>query len=185
MGKKHYNYCGGEIMKRIEFASKIQGVHILAIPRHSDDRGWLMELFRQDELPFVPQMAYISQTEPGVLRGPHQHEEQTDYFVFIGPGNFELYLWSDALGGTSIPTNMETHLVGEDFPRAVIVPPGVIHAYKNVSDRPGVVFNAPDKLYGGPGKLYPVDEERWENRTMFMEAWFGQKESKSNLPPTK
>ena len=38
-------------------------------------------------------MAYISQTLPGIVRGPHEHNDQTDYFAFIGPSDFELTLW--------------------------------------------------------------------------------------------
>ena len=38
-------------------------------------------------------MAYVSVTKPGVIRGPHEHVNQTDMFVFVGPGEFELHLW--------------------------------------------------------------------------------------------
>ena len=41
----------------------------------------------------MPAMAYISMTRPGVARGPHEHREQADYFAFIGPSNFKVYLW--------------------------------------------------------------------------------------------
>jgi dTDP-4-dehydrorhamnose 3,5-epimerase len=44
----------------------------------------------------------------------------------------------------------------------VIVPPGVVHAYKNVGIENGLVFNAPDRLYAGEGKKSPVDEVRHE-----------------------
>lgn len=145
-------------MKRLN-ESEIKGVQIFEIPKFSDDRGWLMELYRSDEMPFLPEMAYMSQTLPGVMRGPHEHDEQTDFFVFIGPGEFELHLWSDA----GMDAIHEIHRVGESRPRAVIVPPGVIHAYECVSDHPGIVFNAPDDLYGGSGKMYPVDEIRHED----------------------
>ena len=45
----------------------------------------------------------------------------------------------------------------------VVIPPGVVHAYKNVSQHPGWVFNAPNRLYAGWGKQRPVDEVRHEN----------------------
>ena len=53
-------------------------------------------------------------------------------------------------------------VAGEDNPVRVIVPPGVVHAYKCVSDVPGLVLNAPDKLYAGWGKKEKVDEIRHE-----------------------
>ena len=63
--------------------------------RFSDQRGWLTELFRADELPsgFIPVMAYVSETLPQMSRGPHEHKEQADYLIFIGPGDLKLYLW--------------------------------------------------------------------------------------------
>jgi len=158
-------------MKRVD-ESKLPGVHIFEIPKFEDGRGWLMELFRSDELEFMPEMAYVSQTLPGVMRGPHEHAEQTDFFVFIGPGDFELHLWGPpgnwiapaARGGPKqLPDLHEIHEVGESRPRAVVVPPGVIHGYKCVSEASGIVFNAPDALYAGPGKMYPVDEIRHED----------------------
>ena len=44
----------------------------------------------------------------------------------------------------------------------MIIPPGVVHAYKNVADRPGWVFNVPNRLFAGKNKKEPVDEIRYE-----------------------
>jgi len=141
--------------------SKIRGVVSWDVEKISDDRGWLLELFREDCLEdhHKPIMAYVSATFPGVKRGPHEHKCQTDLFVFLGPGDFELVLW-----GNREIADKETHIVGEFNPCAVIVPPGVVHGYKNISDKVAISFNAPNKLYAGPGKRYPVDEIRHENR---------------------
>jgi len=38
-------------------------------------------------------MCYISATEPGVARGPHDHVDQADYFCSSAVRNFKLYLW--------------------------------------------------------------------------------------------
>ena len=45
----------------------------------------------------------------------------------------------------------------------VVIPPGVVHAYKNSGDSDGMVLNFPDKLYAGWGKQQQVDEVRYEN----------------------
>ncbi len=73
----------------------IDGVTFRPLAPHKDHRGWLIELYREDELPADqhPVMAYVSETLPGVARGPHEHVDQTDYFAFVGPGDFLLYLW--------------------------------------------------------------------------------------------
>src|SRR3954471_6549307 len=113
--------------------SDIAGVVIKPLNRHSDTRGWLIELFREDELPddFQPAMSYLSVTHPGVARGPHEHVAQTDGFAFID-GGYRLYLW-DARPGAS--KELHTYEVGTDNPVLVLVPPGVVHAYKNIGDR--------------------------------------------------
>ncbi len=77
-------------------AGEIDGVIIKKMELFSDSRGWLMELFREDnnlEPGFQPAMSYISVTKPSVTRGPHEHMEQTDYFCFLG--KFNLYLWDN------------------------------------------------------------------------------------------
>jgi dTDP-4-dehydrorhamnose 3,5-epimerase len=142
----------------------IDDVIVRPLRRFTDQRGWLIELFRHDELDVEhhPAMAYVSETLPGVARGPHEHVDQTDYFAFVGPGDFRLYLW-DAREGSATFGRRQVLLVGQSHPAAVIVPPGVVHAYRNVSDRPGWVFNAPNRLYAGEGKRQPVDEIRHED----------------------
>jgi len=143
---------------------EIDGVLFKALPQHVDARGWLVEIFREDEIPQanMPVMAYISQTKPGVVRGPHEHAEQFDYFAFVGPGDFELFMWDARKASPSCGREYRT-TVGESNPQGVIVPPGVVHAYKNVSPYPGWVINAPNRLYAGWGKIEPVDETRHEN----------------------
>jgi dTDP-4-dehydrorhamnose 3,5-epimerase len=143
----------------------IDGVVLRPLARFEDRRGWLVELFRRDELPekHFPAMAYVSQTEPGVARGPHEHRDQTDIFAFIGPGDFKLYLW-DTRPDSPTRGRRQTLLVGESNRQLVVVPPGVVHAYRNVGDVPGLVFNAPNRLYAGWDKKEPVDEIRHEDR---------------------
>jgi dTDP-4-dehydrorhamnose 3,5-epimerase len=111
----------------------------------------------------APAMAYLSMTKPGVARGPHEHAGQTDYFCFLGPSNFKIYLW-DARADSPTCGVKQFFFAGLDSPKLVIVPPGVVHAYKNVGIEHGLVFNAPDKLYAGEGRLSPVDEIRHEDR---------------------
>ena len=137
---------------------------IKPLQQFSDERGWLVELFRDDELPSHnnPVMAYVSETLPGVARGPHEHVEQSDYFAFIGPGTFKLYLW-DVREDSPTYLHKQTALVGEENRAAVIIPPGVVHAYRNVGEGNGWVFNAPNALYAGEGKQSPVDEIRHED----------------------
>lgn len=141
--------------------SGLAGVLIKVLPKFEDPRGWLVELYRDDELPdgFTPRMGYLSVTKPGVARGPHEHVDQSDGFVFLN-GTYELHLWENRPG---CPECHEVHRVGGNAPVFVVVPPGVVHAYRNVGPEEAYVLNFPDRLYRGEGKAEPVDEIRHEN----------------------
>jgi dTDP-4-dehydrorhamnose 3,5-epimerase len=143
---------------------EINGVVVRQLVRNLDSRGWLTEIFRSDELDeeFFPAMGYISSTNPGVTRGPHEHWDQADYFCFIGPSNFKLRLWDNRKDSETFLCR-STFVVGQDNPATVLIPKGVVHAYQNVGDIDGIVINCPNRLYRGPGRKEEVDEIRHEN----------------------
>ena len=137
----------------------MEGVEIKELLLYEDHRGWLGEIIREDESEFRPAMSYLSMTKPGLARGPHEHEEQTDYFCFIG--KFRLYLWDNR---KTSDTFMEKKVIDiPETPTVAIVPPGVVHAYKNIDSKNGIVINMPDRLFMGQGKKEPVDEIRYED----------------------
>ena len=143
---------------------EINGVIVRKLAKGFDSRGWLAELFRHDDLEaeFFPTMAYISATNPGVTRGPHEHRDQADLFCFIGPSNFKLRMWDNREESETFGC-VTTVVVGEDNPSSVLVPAGVVHGYQNIGDREGIVINCPNRLYRGPGRKEEVDEIRHEN----------------------
>ena len=143
---------------------QIEGVEIKKLKRFTDERGWLMELFRTDEVAseYHPVMTYLSLTRPGIARGPHEHIDQADYFCFAGPSDFKVYLWDNRPESPTYRKRM-TIVVGETEPSVVIVPKRVVHAYKNVGDVEGLVVNCPNRLFKGDGKKDPVDEVRYES----------------------
>src|SRR5437867_11376795 len=126
---------------------EIDGVVIKDLIKHRDERGWLTEIFREDEIAedCMPVMAYVSMTEIGVARGPHEHGDQVDNFALLGPSNFKVYLWDNRQGS---PTYMSRLVIyaGEDGPKSVSIPAGGVHAYKNVGDKPGMVVNFPNSI---------------------------------------
>lgn len=142
---------------------RIHDVTVKPLAKYLDERGWLAELYRSDELDAaqMPVMAYVSMTQPGVARGPHEHADQTDYFCFMGPSNFKVYLW-DARPDSPTYGAKQVFFAGLDAPRMAVIPPGVVHAYKNVGIENGLVFNGPNRLYAGADKKSPVDEIRHE-----------------------
>jgi dTDP-4-dehydrorhamnose 3,5-epimerase len=164
------------------------GLIVKNLEKFHDDRGWLCEVYREDETNYKikriteknldphiniveeqeiefdvykPAMSYVSMTNPGIVRGPHEHKYQSDFFIFVGPGDFMLYLWDNREDSKTYGEFIEMK-VGTINPTCVIVPPGIVHGYKCVSDIPAWSINLPDKLYKGHGKQEEVDEIRWE-----------------------
>jgi dTDP-4-dehydrorhamnose 3,5-epimerase len=139
----------------------IPGVIAKRLKRFTDSRGWLVELYRDDELPegFEPVMGYLSLTHPGVARGPHEHHDQSDGFVFLS-GTFEITLWENRPGRDHVK---QVITAGDDDPLFLVVPPGVVHGYRNVGAVAALVLNFPNRLYAGWAKKDPVDEIRHED----------------------
>lgn len=131
--------------------------------KFADQRGWLAEVFRQDETPeaVFPAMGYLSQTLPDVVRGPHEHVDQTDLFIFFD-GLFEVRLWDYRPNSPTFGIRQVLEL-GQDTPATLFVPPGVVHGYRNKSGRSALIFNCPNRLYAGWHKQEAVDEIRHED----------------------
>ena len=144
--------------------SDIAGVVVRPLVKYHDERGWLTELFRHDQLAeeFYPAMTYASMTQPGVTRGPHEHVDQADLFSFFGPSTFQMRLWDNRPDSPTYGHRM-TFLGGQDNPLSVLVPLGVVHAYRNIGDTGGLVVNSPNRLFRGEGAREPIDEIRHED----------------------
>jgi len=142
----------------------IDGVVVTPFRKFIDERGWLAEVFRVDDLPaeFHPAMAYISVTLPGVLRGPHEHVDQADLFGWVGPGDFKVTLWDNRPGSPTHLHRMEI-VMGQGNPGSILVPKGVVHCYRCISHEPGMVINCPNRLFMGDKKQDPIDEIRHED----------------------
>ena len=107
-------------------------------------------------------MGYLSLTHSGIARGPHEHTHQTDLFVFFD-GGFRLYLWDTRKDSPSCGHRCAVDL-GRAEPAAVLVPPGVVHAYRNIGSSDAFILNCPNRLYAGEHRAEPVDEIRHEDR---------------------
>jgi dTDP-4-dehydrorhamnose 3,5-epimerase len=133
-----------------------------------DGRGWLSELWRgDDDIPMVPVMAYLSCTKPRTVRGPHEHRNQTDLFIFLG-GVWAIRLWDNRKASPTYGVMRTIRLIEAESIVRVLVPPGVVHAYGNMSlHQDGLVINLPDSLYRGWGKVEEVDEIRHEGNAEY------------------
>jgi dTDP-4-dehydrorhamnose 3,5-epimerase len=141
----------------------LPGVSATLLPVHRDQRGCLFELWREDEIPaeFMPRMACASWSLPEAQRGPHEHMEQDDYFIFAGPSDFQIALWDarPEAGGASRGWILTG---GETRPIQLHVPRGVVHGYRNIGREAGLVVTVASSLFQGLGRKEAVDEIRHE-----------------------
>ena len=140
----------------------ITGVIIKKLEKFEDDRGWIYEVYREDQDEVKPVMSYVSYTEQNIVRGPHEHEQQSDFFIFVGYGDFELYMWDNRKDSDTYKNHIKI-VVGESNRCSVLIPPGVVHGYKAISHGGSFSINLPDKLYKGEEKKEEIDCVRHED----------------------
>ena len=62
----------------------IQGVQVKTLKVLADERGWLMEMLRNDDDMFQGfGQVYMTAAYPGVVKGWHYHKLQVDHFVCV------------------------------------------------------------------------------------------------------
>jgi len=118
---------------------KICGVAIKKLVKHTDDRGYFMEILRDDDhlLSKFGQSA-VSLTFPGVIKAFHWHKKQDDFF-FVASGEAMIVLYDRR---TESPTygKIQVILAGESRPYLIFIPKGVAHGYKVLDERPVIMF---------------------------------------------
>ena len=88
--------------------------------------------------------AIVTVNAPGVIRGWHWHERQTDVIVVV-QGRVLLPLYDGRAG--SATRGAIWHRTAEGTSFALFVPPGVYHGYKTVGPGPAVILNFPSETY--------------------------------------
>lgn len=144
----------------------ISGARVRPLRWHADTRGALTELFRESweggrQSSFeadgernalgAARQVYLSETEPGVVKGFHVHRIQWDRFACLR-GRVLVVL---ADGREDSPTRYnvwETVLDPDRAHRCLVIPPGVLHGWMAM---PGhgrsAVLNCVSREYSPPG----------------------------------
>jgi len=124
----------------------IQGVRIKPLTRHVDDRGYVMEILRDDDDLFIKfGQIYVATCYPGVVKAWHAHQRQTDNFCVI-KGHAKVGLFD---GRKDSPTykQTETYVLGEMNPILLQIPPLVWHGQMAVGDETSYLLNIPTEHY--------------------------------------
>ena len=126
--------------------SSIEGVHLKDLRVIPDERGWLMEIIRNDDALFEQfGQVYLTTAYPGVVKAWHYHKKQTDNFTCVH-GMMKVALY-DAREESPTYKNLMEIFVGEKNPVLISVPPGVYHGFKAVGDKTAYFVSVPTLAY--------------------------------------
>ena len=127
-------------------ATPIEGVRTKPLRLIPDERGWLMEILREDDALFQKfGQVYCSATYPGVVKAWHFHEKQVDNFACVA-GMVKLVL-VDTREESPTRGAVNEFFIGTQKPLLVQIPAGVYHGWKCISVEPSLVINVPTVPY--------------------------------------
>jgi len=122
------------------------------IPKHSDNRGFLIEFLREDEhiLNFNGQV-YASTISPSDVRGNHYHTEKTEIFCVI---KGKLKVLVQQINSEKI----DEYILDSDQEMLdrVLVPPNYAHAFINIGEDEAILLAYGDKVHNhaNPDQYY-------------------------------
>jgi dTDP-4-dehydrorhamnose 3,5-epimerase len=113
----------------------IAGALLVTPPVHGDERGSIVETFRQQWLPAgAPMMVQSNRAErrAGAVVGLHFHCNQADYWHVVS-GTARVVLHDMRVDSPTCAMTWSCDLVGTR-PQGLYVPPGVAHGFASLTD---------------------------------------------------
>jgi len=107
---------------------------------HSDNRGWLVELLKANQLEKPVKQIHIASIKPGCVRGNHYHSKRIEWF-FIVAGKVELSL-------QDIKTKEKICFrLSSKKPKVVTIFPNISHVVKNIGKEIVYLVSAQSDIY--------------------------------------
>lgn len=97
------------------------------IEKHTDERGWLVEILRDDEIKEEIKQVYFSTSKPGVIRGNHYHKHKVEWFSVV-KGKAKLVLEDNE------SKEREELILSDEEPAIVKITPNMSHTIQNIGD---------------------------------------------------
>jgi dTDP-4-dehydrorhamnose 3,5-epimerase len=113
----------------------IEGVRLLPLTPHPDDRGSFTEYYRREWIPEMREMVQgnLSLSRAGVLRGLHFHRKQADFWCFAS-GRSVTGLYDLRKGSPTEGKKAEIPVDGDDQRFGLYIPRGVAHGFQAETD---------------------------------------------------
>ena len=120
----------------------IEGVKLVNLVAHVDDRGYLIEILRATDEHFTKfgQVYIVGDMARGTIRAFHKHDVLWDWF-FISHGSAKFALRDDRPDSPTYE-QMETYVITQRNPSLLVVPPGVFHGWMSLEDDTQLISTA-------------------------------------------
>ena len=141
----------------------IQGVIVKELKVWPDDRGFLMEVFKQDEFEDIPvKQTTYTVAYPGTIKAFHWHKKQWDVWFFTS-GSAQVVL-SDLRKDSPTFGKTEVFYPGEHKRLLIAIPPHVAHGYRVLGTIPAALLYHTSEMYD----VKNPDEERipWNDKNI-------------------
>lgn len=106
----------------------MEGIETKQLKKHIDNRGWLAEIFRPEDVnKTMKGQVTITTAHPGIIKANHYHKKMNEWYCVI-QGKMHLVLKDMKTGETQ-----EVTLSEEDL-KLIKIMPWTAHGFRNVSD---------------------------------------------------
>jgi dTDP-4-dehydrorhamnose 3,5-epimerase len=124
----------------------IQDVKVKKLIKHTDDRGYFMEVLRDDDelLKRFGQLS-ASLSYPGVIKAFHYHKMQDDIW-FFSKGNAQVVL-HDLREDSSTYKQTDVYYMGENNLISLFTPRGVAHGYRVLGNEVAIITYLTNRAY--------------------------------------
>jgi dTDP-4-dehydrorhamnose 3,5-epimerase len=145
----------------------INGVKFKDFKTLVDGRGDVIELWSlpwvEREQLIVPQHVYQSATDFGVVKAWHLHAVHTDQFT-VTRGKMQV-MCVDIRDNSPTFGHVNSFIIGIQRPAMILIPPGVMHGWKALSQPETIVVNLQSHPYD------PADEFKFPWDCVLQEVW--------------
>lgn len=117
----------------------IHDVVVKKLVTHSDDRGYLREILRDDDnlLRRFGQIT-VTKTYPNVIKAFHWHQHQDDIW-YVASGMARVVMYDRRPDSLTYRQTMVVY-AGEDNPVSILIPCGIAHGYQVLGNQPVLLF---------------------------------------------
>jgi dTDP-4-dehydrorhamnose 3,5-epimerase len=114
---------------------RIDGLELIRLDVHEDDRGFLYEVAHENDhfVPQIGQVYVVGDPGRGAIRAFHKHDELHDWFTIVaGSAKFAFV---DDRPESKTHRAVDSFVISARKPSLIVVPPGVYHGWMSLEDQ--------------------------------------------------